>query len=521
MGGPISSVVSPPRTMTITTTGSSFDPIIEVNAGAEILWTFHDSTTSTSATPTKNYGTDAIRTNTLIVTPWTAVLGINFGYNAEDGGYEDIDLIATQHVSAVDGLDLVSRSLIYFSALDCPLTQLDFREFRKLKYLELYTCRSMTSLLLNNNTALERLCVEDNNLNFLDISDCINLADIRGALNAYPHIDWGTSYNNLWHICIRDNPFDTPLPSNSLFPSLTELLIWNDRQTGVLDVSDNPNLQHLLASDNTYTGVYLATPNMLIEVNISRNSLDQSTVDYILQQLASSTINGGIVTLTGNTAPSVAGVAAATYLANVKGWDVNVDVAVDTLGLHGVVTWLSADSISVVYDWSTEDQLADWSLTAGSSFTRADGTVVINYGTTTLATMEWIQPIACSKLVAENTHGGSARHLNFYTNVNTFSGNVFNPNPGIGVVINDGSFWAINGDHGITLAHPAPSSTIGHTYQLDISTTQVDLISTQNNIQYTRTIELAPSTSGHVVLGSYGSSSTWGTVTITGKIVVP
>ena len=113
------------------------------------------------------------------------------------------------------------------------MTELDLRELTALKFVELFQCQNLATLRLGSHPVLERLCVEDCNLDSLDLSGCAALEDLRGALNNYTSINWGSIGQSLWHICIRDNPQITVnIPDLTQFPVLRELLIWNTNQTG-------------------------------------------------------------------------------------------------------------------------------------------------------------------------------------------------------------------------------------------------------------------------------------------------
>jgi len=79
--------------------GSIFSPVIVIEGEAQILWTWDDDSTSNSFTPIKDYGSSKLRKNTLKVTPWSAVRRINIGYDAEEGGSPDIELVQNQFVA--------------------------------------------------------------------------------------------------------------------------------------------------------------------------------------------------------------------------------------------------------------------------------------------------------------------------------------------------------------------------------------------------------------------------------------
>lgn len=239
----------PADAITFQTTGASFAAILTVSDGAAIEWTFGDGTTSDSATPSKDFGTSELRENALRVTPWSALTGINIGYDAGDGGSWEIPFLEQQNVTAVYGLEHVAPYLQLWASNNNPITSLDFSNFVSLTDIECYLCQSLASVDLHNTPLLSRACFEDNNLAELDLSESPSLADLRGAVNAYTSINWGSTGANVWHICVRDNPQMTSnLPDMSQFPLLVELFVWNDNQTGEL----HPTSTHLASVQSAH-----------------------------------------------------------------------------------------------------------------------------------------------------------------------------------------------------------------------------------------------------------------------------
>jgi len=118
------------ESITFTTTGLTFKPIIEVTGEPEILWVFGDRSTSTSTIPGVDFGSAAVRTNTLVVTPWSAVTEINLGYAGKDGGVapgpDTILSQPQQNVIAVDGLENMNQSHRTWASCDNPITSLNF-----------------------------------------------------------------------------------------------------------------------------------------------------------------------------------------------------------------------------------------------------------------------------------------------------------------------------------------------------------------------------------------------------------
>ncbi len=339
--------------ITFTHTGSSFAPVIVVDGTPEILWSFADGTTSASATPSVDFGTAATRQTTLSVTPWSAVVRINVGYNAGDGGSAAIEQVPNQYVTAVDGLEVVAPTLQYFCISLNPITRLNFDNFVSLDTLECFRATSLQHVSLKNCISLRRLCLEDCDLISLDISECPNLADLRGALNTFNGIDFGTVGQDIWHICIRDNSqVRTSWPSMTQFPLIEDIYVWNTNQYGELRTTSTA-LRSVQAQNNHYTSADFTGgfPGTSGTINISHNDLTSLIVDRcpglatlnaydnnlsaeavteVLQTLDSLGRATGTVNLSGNSIPTEAGQTAASNLEG-KGWTVNIDESGVTL----------------------------------------------------------------------------------------------------------------------------------------------------------------------------------------------
>lgn len=373
--------------------GATFAPVIEVVGTPVIEWVFHDGTTSSSATPVKSYGSSGSRHNYLKVTPWDALIGINVGYDAGDEGYGGFDYVTNQNVLEFNNLALSKGSLQYLCASYNPLTSLDLSEMTQLRFVELLYCRSLTNLYLGTHPVLERICVEDCNLVSLDLSGCPVLEDIRGALNQYTSINWGTIGQVLWHICIRSNPLTVNLPSLTQFPALTELLIWNDNQTGPFichssiiqridaydnhytsaDISGCTSIREFSLSGSQLTSLNLGTPNHLIYVRLNDCSLSQTQIDYVLHTLDSNGQPNGYLEIAGNASPSSDG---AVHLNNLrtKGWQVYISItAVTSITVtgEGGANTISTDNGTLqlaanVLPANATDKTVTWSIENGT-----------------------------------------------------------------------------------------------------------------------------------------------------------
>ncbi|KKG10743.1 hypothetical protein EO92_02940, partial [Methanosarcina sp. 2.H.A.1B.4] len=73
--------------------------------------------------------------------------------------------------------------------------------------------------------------------------------------------------------------------------------------------------------NNDLTSLDISNDPGLLYLNASRNSLNQTAVDVVLQTLDSYNTNGGDLDLTGNAAPSTTGIAHANNL-TARGWKV-------------------------------------------------------------------------------------------------------------------------------------------------------------------------------------------------------
>jgi hypothetical protein len=135
----------PSDVINIQSYGAMFAPVIEVVGTPAIEWIFDDSTTSASATPVKNYASEGSRHNYLKVTPWSALIGINVGYDAIDGGYGGFAMVDNQYVLGFQNLTLAKSSLQYLCANYSLMAELDLTELTALKFVELFQCPNLAT----------------------------------------------------------------------------------------------------------------------------------------------------------------------------------------------------------------------------------------------------------------------------------------------------------------------------------------------------------------------------------------
>jgi hypothetical protein len=337
-----------------TTSGSTFSPVITVTGSPGILWTCDDGSTSSSPDPSFDFGSPGTRKCTLKVTPWSALVRINIGYDGGDGGDTGIEYVGDQHVTAVQGLDVVAPYLLQWCSSYNGIQSLDFSDFVLLDTIECYLSQSLENVNLANTPSLRRACFEDCGLQALDFSQSPGIQDIRGALNAFSTIEFGNSGSEAWHICVREN---SALTDSGLFedmdnfPEIAQLWIWRDLQEGVLRIPSTSSSipVDIQAQENSYTSadftgalrnqdstgtvnldynqltsIVITGCTQLTSLYAANNNLGEGMVDSILQTLDQLGRVGGVVNLEGNTAPSALGQQSAQNLVE-KGWTVTVD----------------------------------------------------------------------------------------------------------------------------------------------------------------------------------------------------
>ena len=283
------SIIAAKQYVTFATTGSAFAPRIELNSDAPvdttIEWSLDNAVLNTTASPNLSFDTSATRNVRLNVTPWSALKGINLGYDAADGGNGgnnriNVPLHPTQPVNSVEGLDIVRTTLQYFCGNGTNISSLDFRGFSSLGKIEMFGASNLDTLLLAGNTALYRFCVESTRIAFTDFSEAVNMEDYRGAVTLLTETRWGTSGSQLWHYCCRQhrNTMTVYPPVNDHFPLLREMWIEGNGHTGHINPLskvltsvwlNNNNIQSLTLRDCPNLGtVYIHSNALLTTITV-------------------------------------------------------------------------------------------------------------------------------------------------------------------------------------------------------------------------------------------------------------
>lgn len=333
--------------------GRTFSPIISIQGNATILWTFADSTTSTITNPNKDYGTEGFRVNRLKVTPWSAIRMINIGYDASDGGSKSIPFVADQKISRIENLSLSAPYLETWCSSYNLLDSLNFDNFINLKTIECFHSVNVKKVSLKNTPNLKRLCLEDNDLKSLDLSESTSLEDFRAALNDFHDIHFSNSTEEMWHLCIRENHSisnSNMFSAMQNFPAMRELLIWGTNQSGEFKIHNTiGNTILILASQNNYTkldlsgalllengigevnfrdnkltSVNISGCRQITDLNLSNNLLSADSVDKILRQLDELETTNRVVKLQGNAPPTPQGMIYKSNLES-KGWTVSIE----------------------------------------------------------------------------------------------------------------------------------------------------------------------------------------------------
>lgn len=350
--------------------GSVFSPVVVLQGAADILWTWDDNSTSSSATPTKNYGTDQLRKNTLKVTPWSAVRRINIGYDAGDDGSPEIELVENQLVSKVENLNLVAPYLKEWCSSYNRLTSLDFSNFINLETIECFLSYSLKSINLTNTPKLKRGCFVINSLQELDLKDCINLQELLVGSNPVTKLILPEKADSLWYLGARNDSLlidQYTFNDFSKYPNISHISVWSSKQKGSLIVPKTHPTRWvwIRAYENQYSSLdlrgSLQNPheigyvdlhrNKLTKVDIegcceirtldlSDNLLSSQMVDSVLKQLddfGEAIINRN-VNLSKNKPPTAQGL---TYKKNIeaKGWKVIVDPPTDAITLNNPVSF--------------------------------------------------------------------------------------------------------------------------------------------------------------------------------------
>jgi Copper amine oxidase N-terminal domain. len=347
----------PPNYVRITTTGTTFSPLVELQSGsvATVNWEVEDGATYTGLNPTIDFGTVGTRYVRMSVTDGDVnaikdVVTFNVGFdNYQDSGKYNLgptyDYIP-QKVSNIQFANGMTNLKRFLAATPTLVGELDFTGMSKLEYIECYGA-GVTSVKLTGCTSLIRLCLEFNDLASLDLNPIAgNLYDLRLSGNRSP-ITLAPLYSpmvHLYHYCAQSEKVINH-PTAAQLPVVEEWWDWNSGQKGALLVRSSA-LQTLYSEENNWASVDLTnqfprgrtgTANLqsneissiivqgcegLNNLNLQDNLLSQSAIDGLLTEIESWGTSDGTLNIRGNAPPSPEGEAKKDLLIN-RGWTVN------------------------------------------------------------------------------------------------------------------------------------------------------------------------------------------------------
>ena len=255
-----------------------------------------------------------------------------------------------QSVSGIDGVNNM-RGLIRFLAATPSLKgALDFTGMDALEYIECYSA-AVSSIELDGCDSLIRLCMEFNDLSYLDlnpVSDSLYDLRMTGNQSTVVFEPLESPMWNLYHFCAHSEQLVNH-PTGAQLPAVEELWDWNSGQSGKLIIRSSA-VSNVRTYENGWTSadltnqfpagrngyfdahscqlssVTLSGCNGLTYIDLHENQLDQHDVDSILAEVASWGTYGGMLDLSSNASPSYDGKAYVTILKN-RNWTVTTDTA--------------------------------------------------------------------------------------------------------------------------------------------------------------------------------------------------
>lgn len=342
--------------------GDSFSPSLRLWPGhsAQVSWVNSDGATSSSLTPVWNWGSAANRWHELRVSPWSALMGIDCGYDGADSGTNYLDASWFRSPTSLRNVRnlRLARNLYAFVACYTPLVALDCAGMASLRVVECFNAFNVQSVNLNGCVNALRVCFEAASLNVLDTRTLSSLEDIRCAIQSGGELEVLRAPNDwahLWHLCVRDQTvlgIDDVFSGGLVLPAMRELYVWGDdnrpfralapnipnptcseiqayvSQVSVLDLENvrwDPGGNGILWMRNSpLQAVNLSTHAAPVRnIDLQWCGMPQAQVDGVLVQMNAFGTSNGILNLVGNAAPSGAGLAARADLLS-RNWSVEV-----------------------------------------------------------------------------------------------------------------------------------------------------------------------------------------------------
>lgn len=493
----------------ITTTGSTFNPTVELASGstATVTWECEETgQTATGVNPTLTFGSSATRHVRMTVSDTYGdaikdVITFNIGFNNGDdtgtyqmgAGYNK----TAQSISAIANIRAMT-GLIRFAAANISTLEgtLDFTGLSSLQFIELFAS-DVDGVVLSGCTSLTRLCLENNNILFLDINPvAANLKDLRAAIQkgaSFTLAVMALDFAYLYHFCVRNQTLINH-PSASRFPHIKELWSWSSVQSGAF-TTESDVVDSILIYNNLYTSINLAnkisagrnaTLNAnsnrltsvdisgcpgLTTINLSTNPLLETAIDTILTDVNSYATSNGTLNLGATCGVRSAASDAAVAALAARSWTVTVDsagVASDDFE-RADATGLS----NVGNGWYTPSD-ANANISSGSLVRTDTGPyyrMILNHGGGALAADYSVVIVVPGSFVDSNNFGITGR-WNGYNGVRLLF-----RNSSTDITIGDASDYAANNVAVSSPIFPASwsNNAIDHTITMQMSGTTISV----------------------------------------------
>ena len=350
-------------TVRITTSGSSFSPVVELCRGSDatVSWYVEGSGNSyTGLSPTLWFGTSGTRYITMTAehadgtNALSDIVTFNIGFDyTQDAGKYNIGSSYNhdeQNVSGLEGVNNMTGLIRFLAATPTLYGALDFTGMDALEYIECFGA-AISSVELSGCDSLIRLCLEWNDLSYLDlnpVSDCLYDLRLTGNQSTVTLEPLTSPLRNLYHYCAHS---ETVLnhPTSEQLPVVEELWNLNSGQSGALLIRSSA-LRSVLTYENNWTSadltgqfpsgtgghfdahscllssIILTGCEGLTYIDLHDNLLSQDDIDRILAEVASWDTYGGMLNLSSNAAPSSSGRAYISALEN-RYWTVITDTS--------------------------------------------------------------------------------------------------------------------------------------------------------------------------------------------------
>jgi hypothetical protein len=347
----------------ITTTGSTFSPAVELAEGSQAVvgwYVEEDQSTYEGLSPEMTFNspdTRHIRMSAAYSDGSDAlkdVVTFNIGFNhTEDAGYYNAGSAydhPVQKVTEVEGVNHMTGLLRFLAATPTLTGEIDFTGMSKLEFIECFGA-DVSAIDLTGCGSLIRLCMEDNDLSYIDLNPVRNsLYDLRltGNRSTITIAPLQSPMVHQYHYCAHSQTVINH-PTSEQLPAVEELWDWNSGQAGELvirssavrDVRTYENgwtsadltnqfpsgrRGHFDAHSCRLSSIILEGCSGLTYLDLHDNLFDQDAVDGILAEVASWGTYGGKLNLSENRYPSADG---ERYLAILEGrdWEVSVSDA--------------------------------------------------------------------------------------------------------------------------------------------------------------------------------------------------